>query len=93
MFADKGIPYAAGWCVILGELLGGVSLVSGILAHFATPLLLPIMAGAIYTSVLPELRKKWEAGASLSQKVSNFLCTPETQLTIILVTLTLAFWT
>lgn len=93
LFKRYGVPKWAGWAVVLGEFFGGLSLLTGILPDLAAPLLLPIMAGALHMSVIPPLRRKWrQEKASATLRLSNFLCTPEAQLTVILIALTLAYW-
>lgn len=107
LFKRYHVPKVAGWAVVLGEFFGGVGLLLPALVPVLSPglallawglsglaalLLLPIMAGALHMSVLPPLREKWrEEKASVSLRISNFLCTPEAQLTVILITIVLAW--
>lgn len=107
LFKRYHVPKVAGWAVVLGEFFGGVGLLLPLaipflpfaivplaweLSGLAALLLLPIMGGALHMSVLPPLRRKWrQEKASVSLRISNFLCTPETQLTVILIT-TVLVW-
>lgn len=107
LFAKYNVPLAAGWAVVLGEWLGGGALLlphlslllSGLLfplamalSAIAAFLLLPIMAGAIKLSVMPTLRRSWQAsGAGFFQKVANFICTAEVMMAASLVALVLLY--
>lgn len=97
LFAKYKVPKAAGWAVVLGEFLGGVGLLTAFLGWWflsalAAFLLLPIMAGAIKLSVMPTLRRAWQAsGAGFWQKVSNFICTAEVMMTAGLIAMVLLF--
>ena len=91
LFASKGVPKAAGVAVVGGELFGGLALLLYIAPGLAAPLLLPIMAGAMVLDTIPTIVAT-KHPKSATAWISNILCTPEMQLSIILIGLTLYYW-
>ena len=91
LFASKGMPKPAGVAVVAGELLGGMALLFYILPGLAAPLLLPIMVGAIVLDTIPTVITTKHPKTATAW-ISNLLCTPELQLTLILVALTIYYW-
>lgn len=83
-------PPALAYCVIGGELAGGLGLLTGVLWQWAALGLIPIMLGAYIGDTLPTVRAKQAGAWSWSQFASNAMCTPEFQLLVILSALVLA---
>lgn len=75
LFKRLGVPSLAGWAVVLGEFLGGLGLFFGTLSWWAAAGLVPIMAGAIHMSVIPELKAKNPRG--ITGWCVGFICTAE----------------
>lgn len=99
LFDSHGVPKPMQYMVMAGELAGGTGLLFGFLTHLAAAGLALIMAGAyiLDTWAGVEAKQDWTRDingrvirpASWSKLISNALCTPEAQLLIIVVTLTL----
>lgn len=75
LFKRMGVPGLAGWAVVLGEFLGGLGLLFGTLSWWAAAGLVPIMAGTIKLSVIPELKAKAPQG--VTGWCVGFICTAE----------------
>lgn len=72
--------------VTLAELLGGVALMTGILARVASLGLLILMVVAYVTTIWPEVYAK-DRDSHWTKLLSNAICTPEAQLILILAAL------
>lgn len=80
------VPKEVAWFTILAELLGGIALLTGILARVAALGLLVLMLVAYVTTIWPEVYAK-DKGEHWSKLLSNAICTPEAQLILILTAL------
>lgn len=76
------------WAVPLGELAGGLGVLTGTLTRVAAAGLFLITAGAYYLDIFGEVKAKQPHG--LCDWVSKCLCTPEAQLMLILAALMLS---
>lgn len=85
LFDELRVPWAL-WPTMLGEFLGGIALVTGVLPRFAAAGLFVIMLGAYVLDVWP--KEVWaKHNGEWSHTLSNALCTPEAQLLLILAAL------
>src|SRR5688500_11474971 len=75
--------------VTIAELLGGIALLTGVLAQVASLGLLILMHVAYWTTIWPKVYEKDHA-EHWSKLASNAICTPEFQLIVILTALTIS---
>jgi len=87
LLASHGVRHEVRWLIVLGELAGGLALLSGFLTQLAAAGLVIIMAGAYVLDTWPTVREKNPSPCELTKLCSNALCTPEAQLLIICATL------
>jgi len=89
LFDSHHVPKPMQYAVMGGEFAGGLGLLFGFLTHAAAAGLVLIMAGAYILDTWATVEAKNPAPRQFSKLLSNALCTPEAQLLIIVVTLTL----
>lgn len=89
LLASHGVRYEVRWLIVLGELFGGLALLTGFLTQLAATGLVVIMAGAYVLDTWPSVLAKNPKPCELTKLCSNALCTPEAQLLIICATLAL----
>lgn len=86
--SSLGLPRLSVYMVMAGEFLGGLGLLFGCLTRMAAIGLLVIMTGAFIKDTFSSVKKRVAAeSGNWSAWVSHILCTPETQLIVILVAL------
>lgn len=87
LLASHGVRHEVRWLIVLGELFGGIALLTGFLTQLAAAGLVVIMAGAYVLDTWPSVLAKNPKPCEVTKLCSNALCTPEAQLLIVCATL------